>query len=92
VPTFVIETYLSRARATDLGRIVDELVRAIDRLADGPAVQIRPAARHVRSYYVAEDEIAYHLVEVGSTEAAAVLSAAANLVPTRIVEVETPAA
>ena len=85
VATFVIETYLSRARAEELDGIADRL-RTVIRRRDQPSLERPP--RYLRSYYVAEDEIAYHLVESGSTEAAAELSRAAGIEPERILAAE----
>ena len=84
--TFVIETYLSRARAAELDDMAARLRQATGGNGRSPAG--RAASRYLRSYFVADDEIAYHLVESGSPEAAAELSRAAGLVPERILEAE----
>jgi hypothetical protein len=93
VATFVIETYLSRARSSALGEAAARLRKEVERMAieqtaDGAGTSARPAARYLRSFYVADDEVAYYFVETGSAEAAAELSRAAGLVPERIVEAE----
>jgi hypothetical protein len=89
VATFVIETYLSRARAAQLDEMAAGLRAAVGRAGRaGARVEVRPAPQYLRSFYVADDEIAYHIVETGSAEAAAELSRAAGLVPERIVEAE----
>jgi hypothetical protein len=89
VPTFVIETYLSRARAMLLDEMAASLRAAVARAGQADAeVRALPAPRYLRSFYVADDEIAYHLVEIRSAEAASELSRQAGLVPERIVEAE----
>ena len=82
VATFVIEAYLSRARASDLDQASAQL-----RLAAESSRSADPSIRHLRSFYVAEDELAYHLVEAASIEAVVELSRSAHLVADRIVEV-----
>jgi hypothetical protein len=84
VATFVIETYLSRTRSADLDRVANELRDAAAR-----ARATDPRIRHVRSYFVADDEIAYHVVEASSAETVEELSRAAGLTPDRIVEAAT---
>ena len=99
VATFVIETYLSRARSSALDDIAGRLRAAIDGSDGEPRVLARVAAaepagaragppRYLRSFYVADDEIAYHLIEIDTAEAAAELSRVAGLVPERILEAE----
>jgi hypothetical protein len=82
VATFVIESYLSRARAGDFDRSVAELRHAVEVAAAGGDRSIR----HVRSYYVADDEIAYDVVEASSSETVEQLARDAGLTPDRIVE------
>jgi uncharacterized protein DUF4242 len=84
VATFVIETYLSRARSADLDRAADDL-----RAAAARARATDPTVRHVRSYFVADDEIAYHVVEASSAAAVEELGRAAGLTADRIVEAAT---
>ena len=80
VATFLIETYLSRARSGDIEDAIDRLRDAVA----SAAVPDRPV-RHIRSFYVPEDEMAIHVVEAASLEDAARLSSAAGLGPDRIV-------
>lgn len=102
--TFVIETYLSRARSAALEEMADRLRAAIRGSAGGAAdlatggvaasasaLGVAPdgrVSRYLRSFYVADDEIAFHLVESGTPESAAELCRAADIVPERIVEAE----
>ena len=82
--TFVIEMYLSRARAAELDNAIARLHIAIAAMPAGPDQPRRP--RIVRSYYVADDEIAYYIVDASSLDVVAELSRSAGLVPDRIVE------
>lgn len=79
--TYVIETYLSRARP-------EALAPAIDRLREAIAVTSTPEApiHHVRSFFVPEDEICSHVVEAPSIGDMQRLSRRAGLQPDRIVE------
>ncbi|HUG30118.1 MAG TPA: hypothetical protein VMQ65_06380 [Candidatus Limnocylindria bacterium] len=86
--TFIIETYLSRARSRALEEMASRLRTAVDQASGGAAAPDGAAPRYLRSFYVTEDEIAYHVVESGTAESAAELSRAAGLVPERIVEAE----
>ena len=47
-----------------------------------------PPVRYVRSFYVPQDEMAFHVVEAPSIEATVELSRRAGLSPERIVETE----
>ncbi len=87
--TFVIETYLSRARAADLDDAIARLYVAIAAMRAGAGRSPGPMPRHLRSYYVADDEIAYHIVEASSADVVDALSRAAGLTPDRIVEAAT---
>lgn len=86
--TFIIETYLSRARSGTLEAMANRLRAAINRPTGGGVPPDRAASRYLRSFYVADDEIAYHVVESGTAESAAELSRAAGLKPERIVEAQ----
>lgn len=89
--TFVIETYLSRARSAALEDIAARLRAEIVRADADPEATVRVVPRYLRSFYVSADEIAYHIIEIGSAEAAAELSRAAGLAPERIVEAKATA-
>jgi len=78
VPTYVIETYLSRARP-------DELDAAAARLR----AVAEPPVRHVRSFFVPEDETCFHVVEGPSPDAIRAVSRRARITPDRIVEAES---
>jgi hypothetical protein len=80
VPTYVIETYLSRARP-------DELDAATARLR----AAVEPPVRHLRSFFVPEDETCFHVVEAPSLAATEDVSRRARITPDRIVEAETAA-
>ena len=82
--TFVIETFIDRARGTE------ELRRAAGRLRTAilATPSSDPRRRLVRSYYVPEDEFGLHLVEASSSDDVLALCREARLVPERIVEAE----
>ena len=86
VATYVIETYLSRTRTGELDAATSRLREAVAAAAtrDGPV-------RHLRSYFVPEDEMCFHVVEAPSLESTVELSRRAGLSAERIVEAE-PAA
>ncbi len=87
--TFLIETYLSRTRAADLEAARSSL-RAVAADARGDARANVPPVRYIRSFYVPEDEMAFHVVEASSIAAAMAVSQRAGLSPERIVEAEAP--
>lgn len=84
--TYVVETYLSRARAAELDDAVARLYVAIAAMRVGSGQSSRGMARHRRSYFVADDEIAYHILEASSIEVVDEIARAAGLTPDRIVE------
>ena len=81
--TFVIETYLSRTHTGELDAATARLRAAVD--ASPP---IEGLVRHVRSFFVPEDEMCFHVVEAPSIETTLELSHRAGLSPERIVEAE----
>jgi len=72
--TFVIETYLSRARVADLDAAIARLRAAA-----------LPPARHVRSFFVPEDETCFHVVEGPSLDVVRAVTDRAGLRAERIV-------
>lgn len=93
VPTYLIETYLARSRASGLPDVVAALEQAAREHATAGSTGADPdgGVRHLRTFYVAGDELAYHLVEAASARAAEELGRAAGIVPERVVEVEAAA-
>ena len=76
MPTFLIESYLSRERAA-------ELPAASARLQ---AAAIEPATRHVRSYFVPADETCIHVFEAPSRSIVEAVASRAGITTDRIVE------
>ena len=83
VATYVIETYLSRARSSELDAATARLREAV-----GATSSDEWPVHHVRSFFVPEDETCFHVVEAPSLEATIELSRLAALTPDRIVEAE----
>ena len=87
--TYVIETYLSRARAAEFeavtARLRDAIAVTVMTMARSNA---EPPVRLIRSYFVPEDETCFHVLEALSTEAAAEISRRAGLSPERVLEAE----
>ena len=87
--TYVIETYLSRTRTGELDAATSRLRAAIAAVAAVPATGTTGVpVRHVRSFFVPEDEMCFHVVEAPSIETAAEIGRRASLSPERIVEAE----
>lgn len=81
--TYVIETYLSRARAAELQPATVRLREAVV-----AAQMAQRRLRHVRSYFIREDELCFHVLEAPSLEATIDIVRRAGLSPERIVEAE----
>jgi hypothetical protein len=86
VATFVIETYQSRARPGELELATDRLREAV-----AAASTVERPVHHVRSFFVPEDEMCFHVVEAPSLQTTVDVSRQAGLVPERIVEAEAAA-
>jgi hypothetical protein len=79
--TYLVECYLPRARATELA----EVAARLSTRRGEPAANL---ARYLRSTYVPDDEICFHLFEAESVEAVREASRRASLTFDRIVEAE----
>ena len=79
MPSYLIEGYLPRSRASELSATADRLRRAADALtAEGVPV------RHVRSSFLAADELVLHVLEAESVEAAGHATRRAGITPERM--------
>jgi hypothetical protein len=79
MPSYLIEGYLPRSRASELSAAVDRLRRAADALtAEGVPV------RHVRSSFLPADELFLHVLEAESAEAAGDATRRAGIAPERM--------
>jgi hypothetical protein len=87
VATFLIETYLPRGRSAEMESATSNL-RSVARDAPPDAPLDAPPVRYLRSFYVPDDEMAFHVVEAPSLEATVELTRRAGLSPERIVETE----
>ena len=81
--TFVIESYMSRTGTGELDAAAARLRAAI---ADMPETAGR--VRYLRSMFVPDDEICFHVVEAPSQEVAADAARRAGLTPDRVVKAE----
>ena len=86
VATFLIETYLSRERAADMeaqaARLVDAIAEIVAVGGSGRSLHLR----HVRSFFVADDETCCHVIESPSMDVVEELARRAGLTPDRVVE------
>ncbi|HET9344385.1 MAG TPA: hypothetical protein VFO05_01685 [Candidatus Limnocylindrales bacterium] len=85
--TFVIETYLSRARASEVEAETARIRAAIAGLTIDPAAPEQPV-RWLLTYFVPDDEMCLHVIEAASAAVAMRVSALASLTPERVVEAD----
>jgi hypothetical protein len=79
MPSYLIEGYLPRTRASELNDAVARLRRVADALsAEGVPV------RHVRSSFLPADELFLHVLEAESAEAAGDATRRAGISPERM--------
>jgi len=85
VATFLIETYLSRERAADVEQqaaSLEGVIAAIVAARSGARAHLR----HVRSYFVPDDETCFHVIEAPSADVVAEIARRAGLTVDRVVE------
>jgi hypothetical protein len=79
MPSYLIEGYLPRSRASELAGAAARLRRVVEGLA-AEGVQVR----HVRSSFIPSDELFLHVLEAESAEAAGDATKRAGISPERI--------
>jgi hypothetical protein len=85
VATFLVEMYLSRERAAEVELMAANLDRVIDDIL-AARMEARPHLRHVRSYFVPDDETCFHVIEAPSADVVAEIARRAGLTVDRVVE------
>ena len=81
--TFVIESYMSRTGTGELDAAAAKLRAAIAGLP-----QSAGPVRYLRSMFVPDDEICFHVIEAPSLEAAVEAARLAGMTPERVVTAE----
>ena len=81
--TFVIESYMSRTGTGELDAAAAKLRAAIATLPPSAG-----RVRYLRSMFVPDDEICFHVVEAPTLEAAVEAAGLAGLTPERVVKAE----
>jgi len=81
MPSYLVESSLARTRAAELAATVSRARRAAEAMT-GEGISVR----HVRSAFLAEDEVCLHLFEAPSADAAGEASRRAAIAYDRITE------
>jgi hypothetical protein len=81
MPSYLVESYLSRTRANELATTTSRARQAAEAMC-GEGIPVR----HVRATFLTEDEVCLHLFEAPSAEAAGEASRRAAIAYERIVE------
>lgn len=84
--TFLIETYLSRERATEMEAQTARIVHAIAEIVAAAGADRVPRLRHARSYFVSDDETCFHVIESPSAEVVREVARRADITADRLVE------
>lgn len=85
VATFLVETYLSRERAAEVEQMAATLERVIQAIVAARA-EAGPHLRHVRSYFVPDDETCFHVIEAPSSDVVREIVRRAGITVDRVVE------
>ena len=83
--TFLVETYLSRERAAEVEQMAATLERVIQAIVAARA-EAGPHLRHVRSYFVPDDETCFHVIEAPSSDVVREIVRRAGITVDRVVE------
>ena len=83
--TFLVETYLSRERAADVETMAANLEGVIEAIVAARAAA-GPHLRHVRSYFVPDDETCFHVIEAPSPDVVREIARRAGITVDRVVE------
>jgi hypothetical protein len=86
VATFVIESYMSRTGTGELDAAAARLRAAIAEMPESAG-----RVRYLRSMFVPDDEICFHVIEAPSQEVALDAARRAGLTPDRVVKAEAAA-